>query len=90
MATQCKKKKNWQKCFAFLNAYYYPQTHLIKALNSLDSSRANGRLSQNQKKTEVFRELVLLGNYSKLTPQVNFPKKHPDFGGLETNHEIQP
>ena len=33
---------------AFLNAYY-PKTDLIKALSSLESSRSNGRLSQNPK-----------------------------------------
>ena len=55
-----KKKKLWQKCLAFLNVYYL-KTHLIKALNSLDSSRPNGRLSQNPK-TGSFRELFLPEN----------------------------
>ena len=53
------------------------KTHLIKALNSLDSSRPNGRLSQNPK-TGGFRKLFLTENYLK-----SFQKKHPDFGGLE-------
>ena len=38
-----------------------PQTHLIKAPNSLDSSRPNGRLSQNPK-TGDFRELNMVKN----------------------------
>ena len=66
------------------------KTHLIKALNSLDSSRPNGRLSQNPK-PGGFRDLFLPENDFKTCSAVNFPKKHPDFGGLETNrrHEIQ-
>ena len=59
------KKKFLAEVFAFLNIHY-PQTHLIKALNSPDSSRPNGRLSQNQK-TGGFKELVLPG--SKLASQ---------------------
>ena len=38
-----KKKIVYRKYFAFLNAYY-PKTHLIKSLNSLDSFGPNGRL----------------------------------------------
>ena len=87
MAAQKRKKKIRQKFLAFLNVYY-PKTHLIKALYSLDSSRPNGRLSQNPK-TGGFRELFLPENDFKTCSTVNFPKKHPDFGGLETNHEIQ-
>ena len=41
------------------------------------------------KKTGGFRELVLPGNDFKTCSTVNFPKKHPNFGGVETNHEIQ-
>ena len=61
MAAQ-KRKKNFfrQKFLAFLNVYY-PQIHLIKALYSLDSSRPNGRLSQNSK-TGDFMELFLPEN----------------------------
>ena len=89
MAAQKRKKIFSAEFFAFLNVYY-PKTHLIKALNSLDSSRPNGRLSQNPK-TGGFRELFLPENDFKTCSTVNFPKKHPDFGGLETNqrHEIQ-
>ena len=67
-----------------------PKTNLIKALYSLDSSRPNGRLSQNPK-TERFRELFIPENDFKTSSTVNFSKKHPDCGGLETNwrHEIQ-
>ena len=63
--------------FAYLNVYY-PQTHLIKALESPDSSRPNGRLSQNQK-TGGFRELVLPGNDFKNRSTVNFPRKTSRF-----------
>ena len=77
-----------QKYFAFLNANY-PKTHLTKALNSLDSSRPNGRLSQNPKKGGL-KELFLPGNDFKTCSALNFPQKHPNFEGLETNlkHEI--
>ena len=49
---KCKKKKKkeincWQKFFTFLNACY-PKTHIIKAFNSLDSSRSRGRLLKNK------------------------------------------
>ena len=69
--------------FEFLNVYY-PKTHLIKAINSPDSSRPNGRLSQNQKKkqqqkTRGFRELVLPGNNFKTSSTVNFPKLYMSF-----------
>ena len=83
MADQ-KRKKHFQENFlAFLNVYY-PKTHLIKTLYSLDSSRPNGRLLQNLK-TGGFRELFLPKNDFKTCSKVNFPKKHPDFGGLKTN-----
>ena len=67
-----------------------PKTHLIKALNSLDSFRSYGRLLENQK-TEGSRELFLTENDFKTSSAKHFPKKHPDFGGLKTNrrHEIQ-
>ena len=61
-------------------------THLIKTLNSLDSSRLNRRLSQNPNKGGC-RELFLPKNDFK-----NFKifQKNAVFGGLETNqrHEI--
>ena len=73
----------------FLNICY-PQTRLIKALTSVDSSRPNGRLSQNRKTGDI-GELFLPENDFKTSSAVNFPKKHPDFGGLEMNqrHETQ-
>ena len=42
-------------------------------------------------KTGGFRELFLSENDFKTCSTVNFPKIHPDFGGLETNerHKIQ-
>ena len=80
------KKVFWQKFFAFLNIYY-PQTHLNKALNSLHSPRPNGRLSQNPK-IGGFREMFVPENDFTIYSTVNFPKKHPDFGGLETNQRL--
>ena len=77
-AQKCKKQ-----FLAFLNVYF-PKTHLIKALYCLDSSRPNERLSQNLK-TVGFRELFLPENDFKTCSTVSFPKKHPDFGSLETN-----
>ena len=72
-----------------MNAYY-PKTHLVKALNSLDSSRPYGRLLENPK-TGGSRELFLIeGDFQTSSTKI-FPEKHPDFGGLKTNqkHEIQ-
>ena len=67
MAAQKHKKNCWQKFFAFLIAYK-PKTLLIKALNSIDSARSYGRLSQNLK-TGGFRELFLPESDFKLAPQ---------------------
>ena len=83
MAAQKMQKKLLSEFFSFLNAYY-PKTHPIKVLNCLDSSRPNGRLSQNLK-IRGFWELFLSENDFKTCSAVNFPKKHVDFGGLETN-----
>ena len=84
-----KRKKNSAEIFGIFECLL-PQTHLIKTLNSLDSSRQNRRLSQNPK-TGCFRELFLPKIDFKTCFKVNFPKIHPDLGGLETNrkHEIQ-
>ena len=76
-----KKKFFWQKFLAFLNVYY-PKTHLIKALYSLDSSRSYGRLLENPK-IGACRDLFLPESDIKTSSAVNFPKKHPDFGDLE-------
>ena len=67
------KKNCWQNFFAYLNAYYF-KIHLIKALNSLDSSRPYGRLLKNPK-TSSFRELFLPENDFKTCSTVSFPKK---------------
>ena len=66
-----------------------PKTHLLKSLDSLDSSRPYGRLLGNHK-TGGSGELCLPENDFQTSSTKNFPK-HPDFGGLETNrrHEIQ-
>ena len=57
---------------------------------SFDSSRTDGRLLENQK-TEGSKKLSLPENDFQTNSTKNFPKKHPDFGGLETNriHKIQ-
>ena len=60
MAAQRPKKNFPHKFLAFLNVYYR-KTNLIKTLNYLDSSRSNGRLSQNPK-TGGFREFFLPEN----------------------------
>ena len=73
MAAQKHKKCFWHTFFAFLNVYY-PKTHLIKAPNSLDFSRPNGRLLENLK-TGVSRNLFPPENYFKASSTVNFPKK---------------
>ena len=48
MVAQKCKKKFWQNLFAFLNVYY-PETHKIKALKSLDTSRPYRRPLENKK-----------------------------------------
>ena len=63
-----------------------PETQLInKALNSLDSFRPYRRLLENPK-TRALRELFLPEDYFKTCSAVNFSKRHPDFGGLETKN----
>ena len=46
---------------------------------------------QKNPKTGGFTELLLPENDFKTCSTGNFPKKHPDFGGLETNrrHKFQ-
>ena len=60
MAAQKHKKIVSRMFFAFLNTYK-PKTQLISALNSIDSSRTYGRLSQNPI-TSGFRESFLHEN----------------------------
>ena len=68
MAAQKRKRKQfWQKCLTFLNVYY-PKTHLIKALYSLDSFRSCGRLLENPK-TGAPRDLFLPENDFKTSSQ---------------------
>ena len=88
MTAQKCKNKIWAEIFCIFECLLL-KIHLIKALNSLDSSRPNGGLSQNSK-TRGFRELFLPKNDSKTCSAVNFLKKYVDFGGQETNqrHEF--
>ena len=72
MAAQNHKKDFSAEFVTFLNANF-PQTHLIKALNSLHCSIPNGRLSENPEKGG-FRELYLPKNDFKTCSTVNFPK----------------
>ena len=72
MAARKYKKKFWQKFVVFL-IICYPKTHLVKALNSIDSSRPNRRLLQNPK-TGGFRELFLPKSDCKTCFAVNFSK----------------
>ena len=67
-----KKKKCWQKFFAYLNDYE-PQAQLIKIHNSLDSSRPYRRLLENQK-TRGSREFFLPENDFQTIFAVNFLK----------------
>ena len=60
MVAQKRKRNIWLTFFAFMKAYY-TKNQLIKALNSLDSSKPSGRLLDNPK-TEDFRELFLPEN----------------------------
>ena len=83
MAAQKQKKKFRQKFLIILN-FCYPKSRVVKALCSLDSSRSYGRLLENPK-TRGSRDFLLSENDFKTSSTVNFPKKHPDFGGLETN-----
>ena len=56
----------------------------MKIHNSFNSSITNGTLRENQK-TGGSRELFLPENNFETSSAVNFPKKHPDFEGLEIN-----
>ena len=82
MVAQKCKKYCWQKFCNFLNAYY-PKTHSIKSLNSLDSSRRYGRLLENQN-TGDSRELFPPENDFQTNSTKKFSKKNPDFGDLKT------
>ena len=70
-----------------MNAYYR-KTHLIEARNSLDSSKPYKRLLQIQE-TGGSRELFLPENDFQTISTVNFSKKYPDFGGLETSQQYE-
>ena len=81
MVAQKHKKHFLRNLFAFLNACYL-KTQLIKALNFLDSSRPCRRLLENPK-PGAFKELFLPENDFETCSTTNFPKNHPDFGGLK-------
>ena len=83
MAAQIQTKKNLAEIFGIFECLL-PQDPSNHALNCLDSSRPNGRISQNPK-TGGLRDLFLPENNFKTCSTVNFLKMHPDFGGLETN-----
>ena len=68
MSAQERKQNCWQKFFAFFNV------QLIKALNSLDSSRSYGRVLEDPK-TKTSTELFLPENDSKASSTVNFKKR---------------
>ena len=70
-AEKTQKKIVCRKYFAFLNACY-PKTHLIKSLNSLDSSRPYGRLRKS--KNGALGNYFCLKMISKLAPQYIFQK----------------
>ena len=64
------------------------KTQPIQSLNSFDSSRSYGRLLENQK-TGGSKELFLPKSDFQNRSTKFFLKKHPDFGGLETNQRLQ-
>ena len=88
MAAQKWKKKLLPEIVSTSECIF--KTHLIKALNSRDSSRPYGRLLENPK-TGGFRESFLPEKNFKTCSAVSFPKKHPYFGSLESSqrHKIQ-
>ena len=57
---------------------------LMKVHNSLNFSRPYGKLLESLK-TGDSKELFPPENDFKTSSAVNFPKTHPDLGGLETN-----
>ena len=87
MAAQEQTKKNLGEIFGIFECQLL-QNLSNQALNCLDSSRPNGRISQNLK--TGFRDLFLPENNFKTCSIVNFLKMHPDFGGLETNQRHEP
>ena len=72
MTAQKCKKKFLAEIFCIFECVLLPNPS-IKALNSLDSSRPNGRLSQSPK-AGAFRELFVPKNDFKTCSAVNFPK----------------
>ena len=69
---------------------FNPIQYLIQSLNSLDSSRPYGGLLLNQKAGGSKEQFLPKNDFQNSSTNI-FPKKHPDFGGLEINrrHEIQ-
>ena len=83
-----KTKNYWQIFLAFSNVCY-PKTHLIKALDSLDSSRPYKRPLKNQN-AGGSKKYFLPENDFQTSSTVNFPKKSRVWS-LDTNrkHETQ-
>ena len=71
VAQKCKKIAS--RNFLNFRMSITPKTHLIKALNSIDSSRPYKRLLQIQK-TGGSMELILPGNDFQTSSTVNFSK----------------
>ena len=84
MVAQKQKKKSLAEIFCIFECLLTRNPTNQKALNSLDSSRPCGRLLENQK-TGSSRELFLPAHDFQTSSTKIFQKKHPDFGGLETN-----
>ena len=62
-AQKRKKKEMSDKILVFLNVYY-PKTHLIKALDSLDSSRSYGGKSKNPKAGASTMLVIIFWNFT--------------------------
>ena len=88
MASQKHTKKMLAEIFCIFECLLTQNP--ILALNFLDSSRSYGRLLENPK-LGASRKLFLPQNDFKTSSTESFPKKHPNFGGLEMNqiHETQ-
>ena len=89
MATQKRNKKFSTEIVGIFECLL-PRNPSYQSSLLFDFSRSYGRLLDNPK-TGASRDLFLPENDFKTNSAVNFPKKHPDVRGLETNqrHETQ-
>ena len=72
-AQKRKKKEMSDKILVFLNVYY-PKTHLIKALYSLDSSRSYGGKSKNPKAGASTMLVIIFWNFTIFQQRSDSPQ----------------